>query len=53
MKNLVSLFIVVVFLLVIAAPVWAGGDKNHGDIGQGSICRYENPFAGPSCSPRP
>jgi hypothetical protein len=53
MKNLVKLLVVVLILLATAAPAWAGGDQNHGDIGQGSICRYENPFAGPSCPPVP
>lgn len=53
MKKLVRLFVVVLVLLATAVPVLAGGDQNHGEIGQGSICRYENPFVDPSCPPAP
>ncbi|PQP34280.1 hypothetical protein C6A37_08605 [Desulfobacteraceae bacterium SEEP-SAG9] len=37
MKKVFTLMIsLVLFLSVAIAPVWAGGDKNHGDVGQGT-----------------
>ena len=36
MKKVFTLMIsLVLFLSVAIAPVWAGGDQNHGDAGQG------------------
>jgi hypothetical protein len=49
MKKLLSVIVLVLTLLATSVPALAGGDQNHGDIGQGSVCRYENPFVEPSC----
>ena len=38
MKKFVTLMISLTLLASVAiAPVYAGGDKNHGDVGQGSV----------------
>ncbi|PLY04219.1 MAG: hypothetical protein C0622_03155 [Desulfuromonas sp.] len=31
------LFLMLFALLLAGAPVFAGGDKNHGDVGQGEV----------------
>ena len=49
MKKLIGVLILVLILLATALPVFAGGDQNHGSIGNGSVCRYENPFVDASC----
>lgn len=38
MKKLITLMVSLVLLFSVAiAPVWAGGGKNQGDVGQGSV----------------
>ena len=42
MKKVFTLMIsLVLFLSVAIAPVWAGGDQNHGDVGQGTTDQGE------------
>ena len=54
MKKLLSLLVLVLILVATALPAFAGGDQNHGDIGQGSVCRYASPnVLEPSCPPVP
>lgn len=54
MKKLASVFVIALILLVTALPAFAGGDQNHGGIGQGSVCRYGSPnTVDPSCPPAP
>ncbi len=36
-KKLLSMLLVVVFLIVLASPAYAGGDKNRGEEGQGPV----------------
>ena len=38
MKKLFALTFVVAFIVGVAvSPIWAGGGKNHGDVGTGTV----------------
>lgn len=37
MKKVISVLLVIVMLLLSASPVFAGGDKVRGELGQGSV----------------
>jgi hypothetical protein len=54
MKKLASVLVLVLILLATALPAFAGGDQNHGNTGQGNVCRYGSPnVIDPSCPPVP
>ena len=43
MKKVITLMVSLVLLFSVAiAPVWAGGGKNQGDVGQGSVDQGDN-----------
>jgi hypothetical protein len=44
MKRLVIMILAVAVLVAVTAPVWAGGDKVHGEKGAGSTVRDSNPW---------
>lgn len=50
-KRIAVAFLAIVILLGAVAPVAAGGDKNRGDVGQGTVAQHHESWCGWECRP--